>query len=481
MLLALSSLFPILGSIALFYIRFKKRLWRMVFVETVTIITSLAVFSALSKTDDGVYELFRISDAFICAFSVDGACRVFIALAAFLWPFATLYAIEYMAHEKREGMFFVCYTLAYAVTILLAASANLFTMYIFYECLTVVTIPLVGHEQNKESFRAARTYMVYLIGGASIGFAGMIMANLHSAAAFSLGGIMGEGAREILPLRLAYGLAFFGFAAKAAMFPMCRWLPKASVAPTPVTALLHAVAVVNAGVFAVLRITYYVFGLEFMRGTYIQTILVLLSAFSVVYGSMRALRETHVKRRLAWSTVSNLSYMLIGISIMSVNGMTGALLHMVFHGLMKIVLFFTAGAILVKTGCTQTYEMRGLARNMPVTFACFTVCGLALIGVPPLAGFFSKYQLIGAALSENGWQFVVAGASLIVSAILTAIYIFQIALPAYFAKPVHGERLVNHDPGLPMKLAMIVVTIAVVGASLMSGRLMEIISGISSL
>lgn len=480
-MLALSALIPILGGGALMFLRFKKRLYRMVYVEIITILTSVCVFLALSAPNEGVFEAFRISESFICAFSMDGAGRVFIAVAAFLWPFATLYAIEYMAHEKREGMFFACYTMAYGITILLAASANLFTMYIFYECLTLITVPLVGHGQDKESFRATRAYMVYLIGGASIAFAGMIIINLNSGSPFQLGGIFGEGARENLPLRLAHGLAFFGFAAKAALFPLCRWLPKASVAPTPVTALLHAVAVVNAGVFSVLRVTYYVFGAEFMRGTYIQTILILLSAFTVVYGSVRALRETHFKRRLAWSTVSNLSYMLIGVSLMSESGMTGTLLHMAFHALMKIVLFFTAGAVLVKTERTQIYELRGLAKRMPITFFCYMVAGLALVGVPPLMGFFSKYQLIVSALSESGWMFIVAAVSLIISAVLTAVYIFSVAVTAYYGKADASLPEGNLDPGLPMRIVLISLSIAIVIVSLLSGRIIDAIASIAKM
>ena len=354
-----------------------------------------------------------------------------------------------------------------------AAAENLFTMYVFYECLTIVTVPLVGHSRNKESFRAARSYMVYLIGGASLGFAALIMVNAHAADAFTLGGIMGEGARDILPLRLAFALAFFGFAAKAAVFPLCAWLPKASAAPTPVTALLHAVAVVNAGVYAVIRITFYVFGESFMYGTYIQTILIVLCAFTVAYAAMRAVRENHFKRRLAWSTVSNLSYMLTGLMLMTRAGLAASLTHMVFHGIVKIVLFFAAGAVMVQTEKTRVRELHGLAKHMPLTFACFTIAGLALTGVPPLCGFFSKYALIDAMLSMDSWQGVVAACGLIVSAILTAVYIFSVAIPAYFTAPHEDHIKGNCDPHLPMKFVMATLTVCIVFISLMSGSVMD--------
>lgn len=472
MYLALCSLLPIAASALLWFIRFPKRLYKLIYVETVTLLTSVGVFIALFTKDQSVIEIFRISDSFVLSFSMDGASSVFIGLAALLWPFASLYAFEYMHHEKREGKFFVFYTLAYGVTILLAAANNLFTMYVFYECLTLVTIPLVEHGQDKESFRAARTYMIYLIGGASLGFAAMVMVNAHHADPFLLGGIMDEGARDILTLRLSYAFAFLGFAAKAAVFPLCRWLPKASVAPTPVTALLHAVAVVNAGVYAVMRITYYVYGPDFMYGTYIQSILLVLTAFTVAYGAIRAVRESHFKRRLAWSTVSNLSYMLSSLMLMTSGGMAAALTHMVFHGLVKIVLFFTAGAVLVCTGKTRVRELHGLAKHMPVTFAAFLIAGLALTGLPPLCGFFSKFMLIDEMLAFGSWQGIVCASALIVSAVCTAVYIFSVAVPAYFSHPVH-ELEGNHDPHLPMRFVLIALSVLIVIVSLNSGRVME--------
>ena len=472
MYLALCSLLPIAASALLWFIRFPKRLYKLIYVETVTLLTSVGVFIALFTKDQSVIEIFRISDSFVLSFSMDGASSVFIGLAALLWPFASLYAFEYMHHEKREGKFFVFYTLAYGVTILLAAANNLFTMYVFYECLTLVTIPLVEHGQDKESFRAARTYMIYLIGGASLGFAALVMVNAHHADPFLLGGIMDEGARDILTLRLSYAFAFLGFAAKAAVFPLCRWLPKASVAPTPVTALLHAVAVVNAGVYAVMRITYYVYGPDFMYGTYIQSILLVLTAFTVAYGAIRAVRESHFKRRLAWSTVSNLSYMLSSLMLMTSGGMAAALTHMVFHGLVKIVLFFTAGAVLVCTGKTRVRELHGLAKHMPVTFAAFLIAGLALTGLPPLCGFFSKFMLIDEMLAFGSWQGIVCASALIVSAVCTAVYIFSVAVPAYFSHPVH-ELEGNHDPHLPMRFVLITLSVLIVIVSLNSGRVMD--------
>lgn len=474
MRLALCALLPGIGSALLIFLRFPSRRARNAFIEIVTCLTSVCVFLAAMFPSEGAFELFRVSDSFVCAFKTDGPGKAFAYLAAGLWPFASLYAFEYMAHESREGQFFTFYTLAYAVTILIAASANLFTLYIFFELLTLVTLPLVDHGHDKESYRAGRTYLTYLIGGASLGFAAMVILEAYGAGSFALGGAMAESAKAHPRLMtIAYLLGFFGFGAKAAVFPLCRWLPRASVAPTPVTALLHAVAVVNAGVFAVARLTFYTLGPEFLLGTWAQTAALLASAITVAYGAIRAAREGHLKRRLAWSTVSNLSYMLFSLSLMTEGGLAAGLTHMVFHSSAKIVLFFCAGALLTAGGITRVSETRGLARRMPVTFAAFLVAGLALSGVPPMSGFLSKFLIITSALDARAWPQVVGAAALMISAILTAVYIFTVIVPAYFmpARSPAPERL--SDPGIDMKITLIALTALVILLSLFGGNLAD--------
>ena len=472
MKLALCAVLPLAAGLVNPTLNRFSRKVRMIFACAVAAATSLCVFAALIWGGSQTFVLFRVSDIFVCEFGCDGLSRVFITLAAFLWPFAMVYATEYMEHESREGQFFTFYILAYAVTILLAASANAFTMYIFYECLTLITLPLVEHEQNKDSYRAGRSYLVYLIGGASLGFASMVITGVCTGgAAFTVGGAAISG---VTLAHIAFILGFIGFGAKAAIFPLCGWLPKASVAPTPVTALLHAVAVVNAGVFAVVRETYFVFDLNQLTGSWAQYAALALSGFTIAYGAIRAARCVHFKRRLAWSTVSNLSYMLFACALMTDAGFTGALAHMVFHGLIKIVLFFCAGAVMIKTGHSYIYETRGLASKMPVTFAAFTVAGLALIGVPPLCGFTSKLLIITAAFN-NGSVFGMFGAvCLIISAILTAVYIMSIVLPAYFIKSP-GE---NTDPGIRIKAVLIMLCAAIIIVSAFGGKLTGLLQAI---
>ena len=474
MMIALCALLPLLGGGLSTVIRFQSDRQRNLYFGCVTLLTSIGALLCVCFGSDKSFILFSLGGGFDCAFGLDGLSRLFAALLAVLWPLASLYAFEYMEHEERTGNFFVFYTMAYGIALLLASARNLFTLYIFYECLTVCTLPLVEHEQNKESYRAGRTYLMYLIGGTSLGFAALVLVSGLSGGStvFAAGGVLPTDADRTVT-RVAYLLAFLGFGVKGAVFPLCRWLPKASVAPTPVTALLHAVAVVNAGVFSVARCLYGIFPCAVISGSWAQYVPMLLSALSVVYGAARAFRETHLKRRLAWSTVSNLGYMLFALSLLSREGYLAGLNHMIFHSLMKIVLFFCAGAIMVKTGKTDIHELRGGAKQMPYTFFAVTLAGAALTGVPPLCGFTSKYLIITAALGSGGWAPTVGAASLIVAAILTAFYIFTVVVPAYYSTgPAPREKT---DMGIRMKLAVGAVCVLILLASIFSRQLYALI------
>lgn len=249
-------------------------------------------------------------------------------------------------------------------------------------------------------------------------------------------------------------LAFLGFGVKAAVCPFNSWLPAAGVAPTPVTALLHAVAVVKAGAFAIIRLTYYCFGVEFLRGTWAQGVVMSVVLLTILYGSGRAVKETHFKRRLAYSTISNLSYILFGVTIMTPLGLAGALTHMLCHAVMKMCSFFCAGAVICKTGRTFIYELDGIGRKMPVVMGIFTVASLALMGTPGLCGFVSKWHLAQAA-ADSAYPLAFAGVGvLLVSALLTAVYMLTVAVRAWF--PPAGfcdESLAGiKDPGICMLL-----------------------------
>ncbi len=289
-----------------------------------------------------------------------------------------------MTKEKHEKVFFMFYTITYGVTLGIALSDNFLTMYCFYELLTLVTVPLVMHTLTREAILASRKYLYYSIGGAAFSFIGMIFILVYgNTSEFILGGVLNPEAlvgQENIFL-LIYVMSFFGFGVKAAICPLNSWLPQAGVAPTPVTALLHAVAVVKSGAFAIMRLTFYCFGTEFLRGTWAQYLLMGVVMFTIVYGCSMALKETHLKRRLAYSTISNLSYILFGVVIMTPLGLTAALSHMLFHAFMKIASFFCAGSIMHQTECHYIYQLDGFGRKMPKVFAVFTISSLALMWI----------------------------------------------------------------------------------------------------
>ena len=415
MLIFLTLLVPLIAGAAMAFIRFPSGKARAIYVESAVCLTSLMVLSLLLTRTQETVILYNLMEKLPLAFRLDGPACVFAGLVAVLWPIASLYAFEYMKHEERDNTFMAWYTMTYAVTLAVAFSANLFTLYVFYECLTLITLPLVIHKKDTMSIRAGRKYLTYSITGAALAFIAMVVIVFQAGTAdFVLGGVLTAemtAGREALLLGV-FLLAFVGFGTKAAVFPMHAWLPAASVAPTPVTALLHAVAVVNTGAFAVLRVIYYSFGADFLAGTWAQTVALLLACVTIVFGSSMAVKEQHLKRRLAWSTISNLSYMLMGAALMSPAGMVGSMTHMVMHGVTKITLFYCAGAILVRTGKEYIQDVRGYGKLMPVTCAAFVVAGMSLVGTPPLSGFVSKFNLLSAA-ADAGALGVVAIAALI--------------------------------------------------------------------
>ena len=442
-LILLPIFVPILfgACIPLFHFDNAKR--RRNYVGGVTILNSLLMLWIMfGLRPEGSFMLLNMAGKLSITFHMDGMGCVFGALVAVLWPIATFYAFEYMKHEGKENTFFTFFTMTYGITVGIAFAGNLMTLYLFYELLTFVTLPLVMHGMSKKSVFAGRRYVTYSVGGAAFAFIGIaFILTFGEGFDFVYGGVLtGEyTALQEQLLRGAYVLTAFGFGVKAAVFPFHLWLPTASVAPTPVTALLHAVAVVKAGAFAILRITYFSFGTDFLRGSFAQYIIMGAALITILFGSVMALKEQHLKRRLAYSTISNLSYIVFGASLMSPAGLTGALTHMVVHGVIKITLFFCAGAVLYKTGQEYIHDMRGYGKRMPVTFSCFALASAALVGVPPLPGFLSKWNLASAAVEENNLLAYAGVAVLLISAVLTAIYLFLVVFKVCFPSRM-GEQ-----------------------------------------
>ncbi len=495
-ILPILVLLPILGGALIPILPFRSRNQTMVFTEGIVIVNSLLAIAVLFDSPAEGFTFFRFTSDLSLSLKVDGLGSVFLALIAVLWPLATLYAVEYMKHEEHEKMFFMFYTMTFGITVGVALAEDVLTMYCFYEALTLITLPLVLHTLTREAVLASRSYLYYSLGGAAFAFIGVIFLLMYGVADFVPGGaldLVKIGGRTDL-LLLIYVICFFGFSVKSAMFPFSSWLPKASVAPTPVTALLHAVAVVNAGAFAIIRVTYYSFGTEFLRGTWAQTAVLIPVIITIVYGCSRALKETHIKRRLAWSTVSNLSYILFGAALMSPAGLVGALCHMVFHGTIKICAFFCAGAVTYQSGREYVFQLDGLGRKMPKVFAAFTVSALALMGVPGLCGFVSKWNLAKAAQESAHPLAIVGVIALIISSLLTAIYMMTIVVRAFYpAKntnlketeedPDAGKKIVPYDgvkdPNWLMLLPLLIFVIAMFVFGLRPQPLIDIFEEIS--
>lgn len=435
---------------------------------------SIAV-AALAETAPAC-TLVRFSSEFSISLRIDGASMVYGSIVSALWPLITLYSLEYMSHEGHENRFFAFWIASFGVVLGVAFAEDFLTLYFFYELLTLATLPLVMHFMDEKARYAGREYLVFSLSGAAFAFIGIVyLLNYGTTLDFTYGGVL-DLAKAIghePALRAVFVLAFFGFGVKAAIFPFYKWLPDASVAPTPVSALLHAVAVVKAGAFAVMRLIYFGFGADFLRGTAAQNVVMTAAIVTIVYGSARALRTPHLKRRLAFSTVSNLSYILFSLTVMLPAGLTGALTHMVYHAVVKITMFCCAGAIIQRSGREYIYELEGLGRRMPVVFGTFTVSALALIGMPPLGGFTGKWMICSAAaLSANPLAYVGIGA-LILSTLLTTLYMMTIFVRAWFpVGALDTEALARvRDPSAAMTAPLVVLAAAGVLLALASDPL----------
>lgn len=469
-------LLPFAGGVLLQFLRFGDNRQKQCYIFAYVLLNTLLTYVLLWQGPTELIRVINFAGAKLdFSLKLDGMGIVFAGLVATLWPLATLYSFPYMEHEHNgrvhENIFYMFYTATYGVTLGIAMSGNMLTMYCFYELLTLVTVPLVMHTLTREAVLASRKYFYYSLGGAAFAFIGLIFLVVYGdSLTFVYGGVLNlsqiGGKKDLL--LFIYVLAFMGFGVKAAVCPFNSWLPQAGVAPTPVTALLHAVAVVKSGACAIMRLTYYGFGTDFLRGTWAQYLLLCIVIFTIVYGCSMAVRETHIKRRLAFSTISNLSYILFGVLIMTPLGLVGALCHMVFHGVMKICSFFCAGAMITQAHANFVHEIDGMAKRMPKIFAVFTVSALALMGVPGLCGFVSKWHLAKAAFASGNLLAVVGVGGLLVSALLTAVYMLSIVIRAYFPGNDFdygklGDDIHDPDWRMLLPLFLFVILMAVFG------------------
>jgi multicomponent Na+:H+ antiporter subunit D len=435
--------------------------------EAATLMTAAVLFILVASLTGSVLggerpalALIQVMPELTLRFEVEPLGMLFALVASGLWIVNSIYSIGYMRanREAHQTRFYVCFALALASTIGIAFAGNLLTLFVFYEALTLVTYPLVTHSGSSEARRAGRTYIGLLV-GTSILFLLIAIVwtfQLAGTVEFRRGGVFPE---ELGAATLSALLALYVFGiGKAAVMPVHRWLPAAMVAPTPVSALLHAVAVVKAGVFCVIKVVVYVLGPDTLAAAGAAVWLPYLAGFTIVAASVVALRSDNLKRRLAYSTVSQLSYVVLATALLAPVSLIGAALHVAAHAVGKITLFFAAGAIYTAAHKTEVSQLDGIGRRMPWTMAAFALGALSMIGLPPAVGFLSKWYMLQGALATSQW---VALAVIALSTVLTASYFVPIIYRAFLVSAAEGEHAHGEAPW-PMVLALTLTAAATV-------------------
>ena len=393
------------------------------------------------------YTLIEVLPGLPIQFRVDPMGMLFALVSSSLWIVTSAYSIGYMRglSEHSQTRYFSFFAVALSATIGVAFSANLFTMYLFYEMLSLATYPLVTHHQDDEARISGRKYLSYIL-GTSIGLvlpAMLIIYSLTGTLDFASQGIMSIGLSKSTVAILLF-MCVFGFA-KAGIMPFHGWLPAAMVAPTPVSALLHAVAVVKVGVFSIFRVITGIFGTNLLLSMHLGTVLCYIAAFTILTASLIALSQDGLKRRLAFSTIGQLSYIILGAALLSPKGQIGGLVHIAMHAFGKITLFMCAGAIFVATGKKNISEMVGIGKRMPITMIAFFIGSLSVIGLPPTGGFISKWYLVLGTLEADQMVmlFVLLGSSL-----LNAAYFLPVFYKAFFCTPEESlfENKISEAP-----------------------------------
>lgn len=431
-LMQIQVLFPVVAGCLLFI--FSRRENKKVQTKYVTAVllaetVLVAVSMFMGKT---TVESFCLTPEIRLILCNDGLSAIFCILVTLVWLFVGIYSFSYLKGTRKPVMFYGFYLIALGVLQGIGLAGNLVSFYLFYEWMTLMTVPFVFYTRTKESVRAARKYLFYSVTGATLVLAAIFLLAGNTDGLRFTGSALNEAANRTEVL-VAAALLILGFGTKAGMFPMHGWLPTAHpVAPAPASAVLSGV-ITKAGVLGLIRSLYYVIGADYLSGTPIQIMLFGLSLLTVFMGSMLAYKEKILKKRLAYSTVSQVSYILFGLALFTPAGLAAALLHMVFHSVIKNALFLFAGTVIHQTGEERVDGLRGLGKEMPVTFWCFTFAALSLVGIPPMAGFVSKWYLAKGALSASAGVFSYLGpAVLLLSALLTAGYLLPITADGFF-------------------------------------------------
>ncbi len=430
--------------------------------------------------------LWQLTDTIRISFHVDTISRIFAGLSVSVWLLVGCFAFSYMSHEEHEERFFGFYLIVEGALTALSFADNMVGFYVFFEVMTFTSLPLVLHEMTKPAIMAGLKYLFYSVAGAFMALFGIFfLAGYGAIGSFQAGGILDASAmagHEGLLLASAF-MMIIGFGTKAGMFPMHGWLPTAHPeAPAPASAVLSGV-ITKMGVLAVIRVVFYVIGPDLLRGTWVQTVWMILALTTIFLGSMMAYKEKIMKKRLAYSTVSQVSYILFGLSLLHPAAFIGAIAHVIFHSLVKNTLFLGAGAIIYKTGKTKVAELRGIGKEMPVTIWCFTLVSITLVGIPPTSGFVSKWYLATGALSSGTGVFSWLGpVILLISALLTAGYLLPVTIHGFFPGADHDYgSLEKREPSALMTVPMILMTIGAVALGMFPGVILNAASAAAGL
>ncbi len=476
-LMPFAVLLPLLAGAVLPLLRFKEKKPLHLYVLTVLVLEAAAV-TALLFSGEAELHVLSMSPTLTLALRMDGVSKLFLAVASYGFLITAVYAFRYMAHGEREPSFCAFFLLSLGTLAGMDLARNLITMYLFFEALTLLSMPLVLHDRTKESIRAALKYLFYSVAGAFLGLAAIfILARFTTTLDFKAGGSLDPAlvtGHETL-LRIVVFLGAIGFGAKAGLYPLHGWLPTAHpVAPAPASAVLSGI-IAKAGVLAILRLLYFCVGADFLFGTWVQLAWLGLSLLTVFMGSMMAYREKVFKKRLAYSSVSQISYVLTGLFFLTPEGALGGMLHVVFHAVIKLCLFMVAGSVIVNTGKHRVDELRGFGRVMPKTLWAFTIAALALVGIPPASGFVSKWYLasgaLGSGLPVYNW---LAPVILLISALLTAGYLLPITIDGFFpGKDCPPLPPKNDEGGARMWVPIAVLSALSLLLGVFSGPLVE--------
>jgi len=464
MLLIFAIFWPAAAGLAIYFVKAAQdRALRSKLVTGALAAELAAVIGLCFGTGTGM-NLLQMTPTLKLVLNVDIVGCVFAVLMSAMWLIGGVFALYYMGHDHNERLYQMYYMTVLSALIGQCFAGSMITYYVFYELMTLLSVPMVVHERTPQAVAAGVKYLIYSIFGAMMGLLGIFFFQHYlGSVEFAAGGLATAAAAPAGLLMITF-VVILGFGTKAGMFPMHGWLPTAHpVAPAPASAVLSGV-ITKAGVLAIIRVIYFLVGANVLRGTWVQSAFMTLALCTVFMGSMLAYKEPLMKKRLAYSTVSQVSYVLFGLSLMTADAMSGAMLHVVAHSVIKNALFLCAGAIIHQTGKTYVRDLRGIGKEMPVTIWVWTIASLGLIGIPPTGGFVSKWQLATGAMQAGIGAFGVVGPIvLIISALLTAAYLLQVTINGFFpGSDFDYSTLENKEPGKLMTVPMIALAVGVV-------------------